>query len=78
LNFYVAYFLSNPGNLSCCALGGVLKKKPLISSRVHHQGGFPMFGVQMHCAGIIEFEHSLLLKIVNLRNWGECILDISE
>jgi hypothetical protein len=37
-----------------------------------------MFGVQMHCVGVIEFEHFLLLKIVNSRNWGGCILDISE
>ncbi len=49
-----------------------------MSSEVHHQGGFPMFGVQMHCVGVIEFEHFLLLKIVNLTNWGGCILDISE
>ncbi len=45
---------------------------------MHHQGGFPMFGVQMHSAGVIEFEHFLLLKIVKLRNWCGCILDISE
>ncbi len=32
----------------------------------------------MHCVGVIEFEHFLLLKIVNSRNWGGCILDISE
>jgi hypothetical protein len=37
-----------------------------------------MFGVQMHSAGVIEFEHFLLLKIVKLRNWRGCILDISE
>jgi hypothetical protein len=37
-----------------------------------------MLGVQMQCVGVIEFEHFLLLKIVNLTNWGGCILDISE
>jgi len=69
LNFYVAYFLSKPGNLLLCSWWSV-EKKPLMSSEVHHQGGFQMFGVQMHGVGGIELEHFLLLKIVNLRNWG--------
>ncbi len=76
LNFYVADFFSNPGKLLLCSWWSV-GKKPLMSSEVHHHGGFPMFGVQMHCAGVIEFEHFLLRKL-DLRNWGGCILDISE